>query len=126
MYVNFRERVPEVTADHMGNYEEALMFLQKDFQDSSSFRKRLTRMQRSRSEFPGCFDTLRLKAACVSTWATFHRDIPFDDCDLLRFQPLYPVEHLCNNLCIVFKPSSKEISAVVAATCEVHRRFEAH
>lgn len=115
MTVNFRDRVPEITRNHAGNYERLVAYQREDFAQPELIRSSLSDYRRAMSgKLPGFFKSIRTKLGAITNWATFYQDVVLPDCKLLFHRPVVdtalfvPFEHTV----IVFKSQQEQLSVV--------------
>lgn len=110
MAINLRNRIPEITDSHAGNYESSIAFLKSDF-IASDIRGSLQNLNKV-PLLPGFLSTLfRIKSALVTSWASFYRPLFLLDCSIKYHVPVqtesisFPLDVFC-----IFKPTSEKLA----------------
>lgn len=124
--MNFRDRMPEITAHHAGNYE-ALVALQPADLEPQGIRKsvQLYRQAFSKS-LPSFWNSTSANISVISTWATFYRDLHLPGgAQQIRHSPLVETEMdvAFRNVGIVFKSSSNQYSMLTATRSIDKQKF---
>lgn len=122
MAVNFRGRVPEITADLAGNYTSLLHFFPaEDFSSPELIRRAvgdarcLRRAVTPQRPLPGLLRSAALsppRMLCLlSSWATFYgQDLALPGCAFLRHTPLVDTSLLpFANMVVFFRPRAGEL-----------------
>ena len=82
MFVNFRNRIQDITENLSGNYDACIFYQKTEYEKSeyirlslgSEFNKGLFKRVNS-SQFPGIIDSLSSKICLLTSWATFYYDL---------------------------------------------------
>ncbi|CAE8690744.1 unnamed protein product [Polarella glacialis] len=121
MAVNFRGRLPPLSADWAGNYESVVAYRgEQDFGSSSRIRQSLQRpgggVRRVHGErpLPGFVASLAARVTLVTSWATFHSDLMLPKAVLKHHLPLadpaiVPMTHIA----VIFRPRAGCLAVLV-------------
>lgn len=104
--INYRNRIPDITVEHAGNYVLPIAYQPEDFATPALIRASLQTYGRAISK------ELRWKKFMknmyfITNWATFYRELIFDGCQEVR---LLPIEHLSKFAQVIFKSSPTQYS----------------
>jgi len=102
MAVNFRGRLPKLTADHAGNYQSFIAQQREDFASPEFIRTASESYRRAVSgKLPGFLRSMRLKLGAITNSAGFYQDVVLPGCKVLSHRPvivhespLSPFEHI--------------------------------
>jgi len=120
MPLNFRERLPDFTAEDAGNYEGALVFGPDDYADPSLIRKTLQTGPPAYLRGGGVLTTEPLPSGCAAmrcriamcvSWAfSFFDDVKIDGCKQMMHIPHCDVNMIPFNIAVVYRPRSGELA----------------
>jgi hypothetical protein len=115
MTVNFRDRIPSVTRNHAGNYQNLIAYQREDFAKPELIRSSIADYRRAISgKLPGFFRSTRVKLGAITNLATVYKDVQLPDCQLLSHRPVvdtaafFPFEHTV----IMFKSRENQLSLI--------------
>ena len=119
MTVNFRGRLPHLTADHAGNYQSVIAYQREDFASPELIRTGLSDYRRAVSgELPGFLRSTRLKIGAITNAAGFYEDIVLPGCKVLShrpvivdYAPLIPFQHIV----FVFKARNDQMGVITGS-----------
>jgi len=113
MMANFRSRVPDLTADHAGNYELLIAFQKVDFATPVLVRRGVSACRRTLSgNLPGFLKSTRVQLGAITNWASSYKDLALPGCELVFHRPVVdparfmPFDHMVT----VFKSRGEQLS----------------
>ncbi|KAJ3064553.1 hypothetical protein HDU98_012041 [Podochytrium sp. JEL0797] len=90
--VNTRNRVPNVTDGHFGNYLTLVYYKRADFASPSLIRESVSGGVMKRSVTTDAFDSRAFKRiGFVTNWAGFYEDVELEGCELVKHLPVMDV-----------------------------------
>mmetsp|Transcript_10835 Transcript_10835/g.33225 ORF Transcript_10835/g.33225 Transcript_10835/m.33225 type:complete len:405 (-) Transcript_10835:53-1267(-) len=118
MAVNLRNRLPQLTDDDAGNYENILYFIEEDVESPVDVRRTVSNMRspnRLHSPMP-------LKSPCLITnWASFYQDLKIEGCEQIVHIPIDDEMSVTRAFCIIFKPTEDSVAMLCKSTSEFDR-----
>jgi hypothetical protein len=119
MTVNFRGRLPHLTADHAGNYQSIIAYQREDFASPELIRTAFHNYRRAVSgTLPGFLRSTRLKIGAITNAAGFYQDVVLPGCKVLSHRPvivddtpLIPFQHIV----FVFKARNDQMGVITGS-----------
>jgi len=119
MPLNFRERLPDFTAEDAGNYEGALVFGPEDYAEPGIVRKTL--MSGPPTYLRGGSETSRpLPAACEGMWCRlamvtnwtfpFFSEVKLEGCEQMLHMPHCDINMVPFDIAVVYRPRAGELA----------------
>ena len=127
MAINFRDRLPDHTDRHAGNYESIIVYSRADSARASLIRKSLENYRRSVSinePLPTFFESLGLKSGLVTNWSSFAKANAIKGCEEELHIPLYdaiPLVPTGTAVMIAFRAGPKGLGLYIAGSPDVLR-----
>ena len=118
MPLNFRNRFPEYTNQHAGNYMASVLFHPETYSNPYLVREIVSSSATDVKLFmkvPTTLETVKFSLSIFSNWSTFYEDIIFsDDNRLLFHSPLLSTQGMAiPNALIAFRPRAGELALYV-------------
>jgi hypothetical protein len=115
MAVNFRDRIPAITSNDAGNYEELLVIDQNTSSSNESIRVLVNDLQAHvpRITLPQGSAMSKSNPVLITNWAGFSRPIFIKHAQEPVHMPLYTSREITFDSCIVYCPQAGKVSALL-------------
>ena len=129
MAINFRNRLPNHTDRHAGNYESIIVYAPSDSACPTLIRKSLERYRRTesiRDPLPTFFESLGLSSGLVTNWSSFSKPNIIQGCHEELHIPLYDAAPLIPSgtaVMIVFRAGPKGLGLFMAGSPDALREL---
>ena len=107
--LNFRNRIPGVTADHAGNYSDSFKLQKHDF--DSPFKIRESIKSHPRIEIPlpdSSMKAAQKKYSFMSSWVSDYEDVQLSDCNQIYHVPFVEPQSALSSS-VIYRPRKGEI-----------------
>jgi hypothetical protein len=122
MAFNFRNRIPELTDSHAGNYEGMIGYQPEDYSHPTLIRRSIASARRQVStKFPPfVLSALRgsgLKLGLVTNWTSFYRDVTFAECSSSLHLPILLASTFLPlaDLGVIFRPTKDSLAFLITS-----------
>ncbi len=114
MAMNLRNKFPELTDNHAGNYEALVAYQSDDFEYPHLIRQSIPIFRRVHHKpLPSFFSSLTFKVGVASSWVTFYQEISFPG----SIKHLYHIPYFnldngsaFSDITVFFKPNKQDIA----------------
>jgi len=125
MVVNTRDRLPQLTQDHAGNYQVIIMYQKGDFEQPSKIRESLKMLRRVNSDIPltSSFQCAvsRKKFAFITSWASTYMDVELSGCNQIIHFPIYLNSSTLFQFGILFRANKDELKFLIFSKNKANR-----
>ena len=114
--VNFRNRIPDATNDHAGNYIDPVVLQKSDFDSPSKIRAALQSYRRINCDIPlpSSIEAAKKKYALITSWVSLYEDVQLPGCNQIYHVPCYlPTNTLAS--CVIYRPRKGEIQVLTSS-----------
>jgi len=123
--VNTRDRLPQLTQDHAGNYQAIIMYQKGDFEQPSKIRESLKMLRRVNSDIPltssfQCAVSGK-KFAYLTSWASTYMDVELPGCIQIIHFPIFLHGSLLQGG-ILFRANKDELKFLIFSKNKANRR----
>jgi hypothetical protein len=115
MAINFRDRIPSISKMDAGNYEDLLVINKENTRNSEILRSLINDLanQARKINLPKGSAMAKSNPVLITNWAGFSQTLEVKHAKELIHMPLYTSREITFDSCIVYKPKSGVVSALL-------------
>jgi hypothetical protein len=115
MAINFRNRIPGITDEDAGNYEDLLVINKETSSKSENIRVLIGDLKTEvlKMKLPEGRAKSKSNPVLITNWAGFSQPLLIDNAKSLLHLPLYTSKEITFDSCIVYAPQEGKVSALL-------------
>jgi hypothetical protein len=126
MMVNLRNRLEGISSDLAGNYCDSLGFFREDLCKGPVAIRRALNGAEPRDFQPSLLQTVGMRFGTVTSWASFHRDLELDGCQVGEHFPVFDPMGVPRNTATIYSPRKGCLGVMIVAGRKTHEAFKHH
>jgi hypothetical protein len=126
MAVNFRNRMLDITSDHVGNYVELVLYRRADCAHPLQIRRSLATFKSESNTFLTAWEQWEWNGLVLTNWASLYEDVQLEGCEHVCHLPLVSGLPPFRHAAIMYCPRKGETAVFLASRSnDVFGRVEA-
>jgi hypothetical protein len=115
MAVNFRNRMLGITSDHVGNYEELVLYRRADCVHPLQIRRSLFTFKSESNTFLTAWEQWEWNGVMLTNWAGLYEEVQFEGCEHVCHMPVMSGLPPFRHVAIIYRPREGETAVLVAS-----------